>query len=105
MNKSCRKISRRYEDVFMAEDYSSFMCSLCMTNSITSKLCTHFMDSISTMYYKLITDHNLIIYKFLRDKKKMKTQKIIDELNKTKSEFMHSLNVCDDIKRHIYSFM
>ena len=75
MNKSCRKISRRYEDVFMAEDYSSFMCSLCMTNSITSKLCTHFMDSISTMYYKLITDHNLLIYKFLKDKKKINTQK------------------------------
>ena len=62
------------------------------------------MDSISTIYYKLITDHNLLIYKFLKDKKKMNTQRI-DELNKAKSKFMHSLNVCDDIEKHIYSFM
>ena len=105
MNKSGRKISRRYEDVFMAEEYTSLMCSLCMRNIIDLKFCTRFMDSLSTMYYKLITYHNLLIYKFLKDKKKMNTQKRIDELNKAKSKFMHSLNICDDIKRHIYLFM
>ena len=89
----------------MAGEYTRFMCSLCMTNSINLKFCTHFMDSISTMYYKPISIHYLLIYKFFKDIENKKTRKRIDDLNNAKSKFMISLNICDDIKKHIYSFM
>jgi len=50
------------------------------------------------------TSMNLTII-FIKENKKIETKKRIEEINITKNSFMKSLNVCEDVKRHIYSFL
>ena len=59
-----------------------------------------FKQSINMMY-----EYNLIICKAEEDKRKIETKKKIEEMNTAKQDFMKSLNVCEDVKRHIYLFM
>ena len=59
-----------------------------------------FKQSINMMY-----EYNLIICKAKEDKRKIETKKKIEEMNTAKQDFMKSLNVCEDVKRHIYSFL
>ena len=42
---------------------------------------------------------------FIRENKKIETKKRIEEMNISKNNVMNSLNVCEDVKRHIYSFL
>ena len=50
-------------------------------------------------------DYANIQYKFLKDKKKIENRNKINELNTAKQDFMISLHICEDVKRHIYSFL
>ena len=50
------------------------------------------------------TSMNLTII-FIKENKKIETKKRIEEINITKNSFMKSLNVCEDVKRNIYSFL
>ena len=54
---------------------------------------------------KLTYEYNDIQYGFFTTKKRIEARKRIEELNSAKQDFMKSLNICEDIKRHIYSFL
>ena len=53
------------------------------------------------MLYKITIDHNMILYRFLMDMKKIETR----ARNKALQAFMNHINVCEDIKNKIYSYL
>ena len=70
-----------------------------------------YKDNIYNIKYEfdqiieITNDYANIQYNFLKDKKKIETRNRINEINLAKQDFMKSLNICEDIKRHIYSFL
>ena len=55
---------------------------------------------LNNFYY-----YNLTLHQFLKEKRKIEARERIKELNEAKSDFMASLRVCSDVKRHIFSFL
>ena len=45
------------------------------------------------------------VHSFLNKRRKMENRKRIQETNLAKRDFIKSLNVCEDVKRYIYSFL
>ena len=64
-----------------------------------------FSNFLIRNFCALLVDYETLIKRFFRGKKKFETKKRIEEMNISKNNFMKSLNVCKDIKRHIYSFL
>ena len=66
-------------------------------------------SNYTTFYHfnmlNIMVGHNLILHRFFKGKKKIETRNKINEINLAKQDFMKSLNICEDIKRHIYSFL
>ena len=58
--------------------------------------------------YKLSVEHNMILYRFCKEKKKIKCREASENKNKMyhiMQDFMNHNNLCYDIKAHILSFI
>ena len=57
------------------------------------------------MLYKLTLNHNMILYRFLKKKKKIQTRETMKRKNEAVQCFMKHIHVCNDIKNKIYSYL
>ena len=60
------------------------------------------------LYFEMLdnfAEYNIDLHRFIKGKKKIETRERLDKLNEAKSDFMASVNVCEDVKHHIFSFL
>ena len=68
------------------------------------------INSLPTFQYHTLQNFDFDNYVntahgFINKKRKMENRKRIQDVSSAKRDFMNSLNVCEDVKRYIYSFL